>query len=68
MATSEKIRMCLLIPRKKGMSEKEFHSHWANIHGPLVADLLVAFIEGGDSVADWEYRLIKYGVSSYKQV
>ncbi|KAJ9603794.1 hypothetical protein H2200_011980 [Cladophialophora chaetospira] len=43
MSTSDKIRLCLLIPRKKGMSEAEFHSHWANQHGPLVSDTLIKY-------------------------
>ncbi|KEF58648.1 uncharacterized protein A1O9_06574 [Exophiala aquamarina CBS 119918] len=38
MSSSGKLRLCLLIPRKKGITEEEFHRHWANIHGPLVTD------------------------------
>ncbi|OQV01435.1 EthD domain-containing protein [Cladophialophora immunda] len=40
---SSKVRMCLLIPRKKGMSAAVFHSHWANVHGPLVTELLIKY-------------------------
>ncbi|KAJ9497334.1 hypothetical protein H2202_007138 [Exophiala xenobiotica] len=36
MSTEPKLRLALLIPRKKGMTEEEFHHHWANIHGPLI--------------------------------
>jgi beta-galactosidase/beta-glucuronidase len=38
MAASGQVRICLLIPRKKGMSEQEFHDYWSKIHGPLVRE------------------------------
>lgn len=41
MSSSDKLRLCLLIPRKKGLTEEEFHKHWADIHGPLVTEWLV---------------------------
>ncbi|ETN37506.1 uncharacterized protein HMPREF1541_07128 [Cyphellophora europaea CBS 101466] len=43
MADTEKVRMCLLIPRKKGISKEEFYDHWANVHGPLVAPTLIKY-------------------------
>ena len=39
MSTHSGMRMMLLIPRKQGISEDDFHRHWANIHGPLAKDL-----------------------------
>jgi len=41
MSSPGSLRLCLLIPRKKGLTEEEFHRHWANIHGPLVTDWCV---------------------------
>jgi hypothetical protein len=41
MASSDKLRLCLLIPRKKGLTEEEFHKYWADVHGPLVTEWLV---------------------------
>ncbi|KAK5050509.1 hypothetical protein LTR84_003790 [Exophiala bonariae] len=43
MSSPEKLRLCLLIPRKKGLSVEEFHSHWANIHGPLVTEWMTRY-------------------------
>ena len=36
MSTERLIRISIHFRRKKGMSEQEFHDHYANIHGPLV--------------------------------
>jgi uncharacterized protein (TIGR02118 family) len=31
------IKLCILVPRKKGLTLEEFSNHWKNIHGPLFA-------------------------------
>ena len=29
------IKLCILVPRKKGLTLNEFKAHWKDIHGPL---------------------------------
>jgi len=31
------IRLTCMLRRKAGMSREEFHDHWINVHGPLIA-------------------------------
>jgi uncharacterized protein (TIGR02118 family) len=31
------VRMTCLLRRKEGLSPQEFHDHWRNVHGPLIA-------------------------------
>lgn len=47
------VRISILVKRKPGISEQEFHSHWANIHGPLVGPLLI------------KHGIVKYTQASY---
>lgn len=37
IVADEPIRIVTFFTRKEGLTEAEFHDHWANIHGPLVA-------------------------------
>lgn len=41
MSTEKLIRITTLIPRKKGMTEKEFYKHWTEVHGPMVVDFMM---------------------------
>ena len=46
MSSSDKLRLCLLIPRKKGLTEEEFHKYWADVHGPS-GDGMVSVLRSG---------------------
>lgn len=37
IAADEPVRIVTFFTRKEGLTEAEFHNHWTNIHGPLVA-------------------------------
>jgi EthD domain len=41
MPSEELIRFTFGIKRKQGVSEEEFHKHWAERHGPLVSQVLL---------------------------
>ena len=41
MNTELLVRVTVSINRKKGTTEEQFHSYWANRHGPLVSDWLL---------------------------
>jgi hypothetical protein len=61
----------LLIPRKKGTSEQEFHEYWSKIHGPLVREWSVErkyFGDNRETFADGINRLVSYGCVRYNQV
>ncbi len=41
------LRLFFILRRKPGISAEDFHSHWKNVHGPLVSRLpgLVRYIQ-----------------------
>lgn len=41
MSLQKLVRISVLVTKKDGITDEEFHKHWAIVHAPLVQSLLV---------------------------